>query len=209
MAFVVDIAFRGAEADRRDLAGAHRAYWGRMAACGVLLGGGPWRDGTGELLICAVRDRRTLLRVLRADPYARARVVGEPRIREWDAVTGRAVLAGPERSTGGPGTREDTSASAPPPVRTALTAHERRIAAMMLDGLTNRQIAEALTVSTRAVELHITRLYRKLGIRRRAQLAFAVDRPVPTAESPRQGRSVSTAQPPRQDRPAAPVYDSR
>ncbi|MFE5513002.1 LuxR C-terminal-related transcriptional regulator [Streptomyces sp. NPDC056529] len=193
MPFVVDIAFRGAEADRRDLEGAHRAYWGRMAACGVLLGGGPWRDGTGELLVCAVRDRRTLLRVLRADPYARARVVGEPRIREWDAVTGRALLAGPERSTGGPGTRGGASPPEPPPARTQLTAHERRIAAMVLEGLTNRQIAGTLTVSTRAVELHITRIYRKLGIRRRAQLAAAVDR--------------STAAP---RRPLAPpVYDSR
>ncbi len=193
MPFVVDIAFRGAEADRRDLEGAHRAYWGRMAACGVLLGGGPWRDGTGELLVCAVRDRRTLLRVLRADPYARARVVGEPRIREWDAVTGCALLAGPERSTGGPGTREGTPPPEPPPARTQLTAHERRIAAMVLEGLTNRQIAGTLTVSTRAVELHITRIYRKLGIRRRAQLAAAVDR--------------STAAP---RRPLAPpVHDSR
>ncbi|WP_432088207.1 LuxR C-terminal-related transcriptional regulator [Streptomyces sp. bgisy095] len=193
MPFVVDIAFRGAEADRRDLEGAHRAYWGRMAACGVLLGGGPWRDGTGELLVCAVRDRRTLLRVLRADPYAQARVVGEPRIREWDAVTGRALLAGPERSTSGPGTREGTSPPEPPPAHTQLTAHERRIAAMVLEGLTNRQIAGTLTVSTRAVELHITRIYRKLGIRRRAQLAAAVDR--------------STAAP---RRPLAPpVHDSR
>ncbi|WP_234323329.1 helix-turn-helix domain-containing protein [Streptomyces bikiniensis] len=74
-----------------------------------------------------------------------------------------------------------------------LTAHERRVAAMVLDGLTNKQIAGAFAVSTRAVELHLTRFYRKLGIRRRARLAAAVDR--------------SNAAPRRP--PAPPVYDSR
>ncbi|MEU1228571.1 LuxR C-terminal-related transcriptional regulator [Streptomyces sp. NPDC005828] len=168
---------------------AHRAYWKRMAARGILLGGGPWRDGTGEFLVCEAPDRRTLLRVLYADPYAQAQVIGELRVREWNAVMGHVVLAGLERSTGGAGTHERIRGGAPAPVaplappapaapsaREELTAHERRIATMMLDGLTNKQIAESFTVSTRAVELHITRIYRKLDIRRRAQLAAAIDR---------------------------------
>ncbi|MFB7587829.1 LuxR C-terminal-related transcriptional regulator [Streptomyces sp. NPDC056169] len=160
--FVVELVFRGSETDRSSSGEAHRAYWRRMAARGVLLAGGPWQDGTGELLVCEARDRRTLLRILHADPYARAQVVRELRIREWNAVLGHAALAGPERA-------------APAPVP-ALTAHERRIVTMMLDGLTNKQIAAYFTVSTRAVELHITRIYRKLGIRRRPQLASAIDR---------------------------------
>ncbi|MEV7570833.1 LuxR C-terminal-related transcriptional regulator [Streptomyces tanashiensis] len=176
---------------------AHRAYWKRMAARGILLGGGPWRDGTGEFLVCEAPDRRTLLRILYADPYAQAQVIGELRVREWNAVMGHVVLAGLERSTGGAGTHERIRGggpapvaplaplappsareepTAPPSAREELTAHERRIATMMLDGLTNKQIAESFTVSTRAVELHITRIYRKLDIRRRAQLAAAIDR---------------------------------
>ena len=55
-----------------------------------------------------------------------------------------------------------------------LSAHELRVARMMLDGLTNRQIAEHFMVSPRAVEQHITRIYRKLSISRRAQLAVAL-----------------------------------
>lgn len=192
MAFVVELVFRGNETDRLSFGEAHRTYWKRMAARGILLGGGPWRDGTGELLVCEARDRGTLLRVLYADPYAQAQVVGELRVREWNAVMGHVVLAGLERSTGGAGTHErirgGVTAPAPPAVRPVapvreevavreeLTAHERRIATMMLDGLTNKQIAESFTVSTRAVELHITRIYRKLDIRRRAQLAAAIDR---------------------------------
>ncbi|MFE5943915.1 LuxR C-terminal-related transcriptional regulator [Streptomyces sp. NPDC056480] len=192
VAFVVELVFRGNETDRLSFGEAHRTYWKRMAARGILLGGGPWRDGTGELLVCEARDRGTLLRVLYADPYAQAQVIGELRVREWNAVMGHVVLAGLERSTGGAGTHErirgGVVAPAPPAVREVaavredvavredLTAHERRIATMMLDGLTNKQIAESFTVSTRAVELHITRIYRKLDIRRRAQLAAAIDR---------------------------------
>ncbi|MFF5286198.1 MULTISPECIES: LuxR C-terminal-related transcriptional regulator [Streptomyces] len=189
VAFVVELVFRGNETDRLSFGEAHRAYWKRMAARGILLGGGPWRDGTGEFLVCEAPDRRTLLRVLYADPYAQAQVIGELRVREWNAVMGHVVLAGLERSTGGAGTHERIRGGAPAPVaplappapaapsaREELTAHERRIATMMLDGLTNKQIAESFTVSTRAVELHITRIYRKLDIRRRAQLAAAIDR---------------------------------
>ncbi|WP_055599430.1 LuxR C-terminal-related transcriptional regulator [Streptomyces aureus] len=192
VAFVVELVFRGNETDRLSFGEAHRTYWKRMAARGILLGGGPWRDGTGELLVCEARDRGTLLRVLYADPYAQAQVIGELRVREWNAVMGHVVLAGLERSTGGAGTHErirgGVAAPTPPSVREVaavreevavreeLTAHERRIATMMLDGLTNKQIAESFTVSTRAVELHITRIYRKLDIRRRAQLAAAIDR---------------------------------
>ncbi|WP_369146908.1 LuxR C-terminal-related transcriptional regulator [Streptomyces sp. R44] len=194
VAFVVELVFRGSETDRLSFGEAHRAYWKRMAARGILLGGGPWRDGTGEFLVCEAPDRRTLLRVLYADPYAQAQVVGELRVREWNAVMGHVVLAGLERSIGGAGTHERIRGgvpasltpptppgareepTAPPGAREELTAHERRIATMMLDGLTNKQIAESFTVSTRAVELHITRIYRKLDIRRRAQLAAAIDR---------------------------------
>ncbi|CAM5346705.1 hypothetical protein STANM337S_01196 [Streptomyces tanashiensis] len=194
MAFVVELVFRGNETDRLSFGEAHRAYWKRMAARGILLGGGPWRDGTGEFLVCEAPDRRTLLRILYADPYAQAQVIGELRVREWNAVMGHVVLAGLERSTGGAGTHERIRGggpapvaplappsareepTAPPSAREELTAHERRIATMMLDGLTNKQIAESFTVSTRAVELHITRIYRKLDIRRRAQLAAAIDR---------------------------------
>ncbi|MFF8839868.1 LuxR C-terminal-related transcriptional regulator [Streptomyces sp. NPDC015130] len=166
MPYVVELVFRGSEADRAVLGEAHRTYWRRMAARGILLGGGPWRDGTGELLLCEAHDRRTLLRVLHADPYVRARVVGEPRVREWNAVLGQVAPARPSRPA-------HPARPVTEPVA-ALTPHERRIARMMLDGLTNKQIAASFTVSTRAVELHITRIYRKLDIRRRAQLATVI-----------------------------------
>jgi DNA-binding CsgD family transcriptional regulator len=56
----------------------------------------------------------------------------------------------------------------------ALTASERRIAAMAADGLSNPEIAQALFVTTKTVEAHLSGAYRKLGIRSRAELPAAL-----------------------------------
>jgi DNA-binding CsgD family transcriptional regulator/tetratricopeptide (TPR) repeat protein len=53
---------------------------------------------------------------------------------------------------------------------TKLTAREREIASLALDGASNRAIAAALTVSPRTVEGHLYRIYAKLGITRREEL---------------------------------------
>ena len=63
----------------------------------------------------------------------------------------------------------------PVPVRSeavaSLTHAERRVAELAADGLTNRVIAERLEVTVKAVEWHLSRVYRKLGIRSRDALA--------------------------------------
>jgi DNA-binding CsgD family transcriptional regulator/Tfp pilus assembly protein PilF len=56
----------------------------------------------------------------------------------------------------------------------ALTAAERRTARMASEGLTNRQIAQALFVSARTVEAQLHQAYRKLRITGRAELAAAL-----------------------------------
>jgi DNA-binding CsgD family transcriptional regulator len=53
----------------------------------------------------------------------------------------------------------------------ALTPRERRIATMAAEGLGNREIAEALFITTKTVETHLGRAYRKLDINSRSQLA--------------------------------------
>lgn len=52
-----------------------------------------------------------------------------------------------------------------------LTPHESRIVLLALEGETNRAIAARFNVTQRAVELHLTRVYRKVGISRRVQLS--------------------------------------
>lgn len=56
----------------------------------------------------------------------------------------------------------------------ALTAAERRVARLAADGLTNRQIADRLEVTVKAVEWHLSHVYRKLGIRSRAGLPVSL-----------------------------------
>jgi DNA-binding CsgD family transcriptional regulator len=51
-----------------------------------------------------------------------------------------------------------------------LTAQERRIAAEVARGASNREIAAALFLAPKTVEFHLTRLYRKLGVGSRSQL---------------------------------------
>ena len=52
-----------------------------------------------------------------------------------------------------------------------LTATERRVAGLIADGATNRDAAAALFVSVRTIETHVASIYRKLGVRTRAELA--------------------------------------
>jgi DNA-binding CsgD family transcriptional regulator len=52
-----------------------------------------------------------------------------------------------------------------------LTVVEERIAALVGAGQTNREVAVTLSMSVRPVESHLGRIYRKLGLRSRTELA--------------------------------------
>jgi DNA-binding CsgD family transcriptional regulator len=56
----------------------------------------------------------------------------------------------------------------------ALTASERRVAELALDGKTNKEIAQTLYVTLKTVEVHLSSCYRKLGIGSRRELAEAL-----------------------------------
>jgi DNA-binding CsgD family transcriptional regulator len=56
----------------------------------------------------------------------------------------------------------------------SLTPSERRVAEMAAEGPTNREIAQALFVTPKTVEVHLSRAYRKLGISSRSQLPAAL-----------------------------------
>jgi DNA-binding CsgD family transcriptional regulator len=56
----------------------------------------------------------------------------------------------------------------------ALTATERRVAGMAAEGMSNRAIAQALFVSEKTVETHLSNAYRKLRISARTHLTDAL-----------------------------------
>jgi DNA-binding CsgD family transcriptional regulator len=66
----------------------------------------------------------------------------------------------------------------------ALTAGERRVARMAAGGMTNREIAQALFVTARTVEVHLTNTYRKLDISSRDQLPAGLGAEAPDPPRP-------------------------
>ena len=52
-----------------------------------------------------------------------------------------------------------------------LTPTEERVAGLVAEGRSNKEVADALFVSVRTVEANLTRIYAKLGIRSRTELA--------------------------------------
>ena len=71
----------------------------------------------------------------------------------------------------GPGRRARTELTGP----NALTAAEWRVCRQAVEGRTNRAIAEALFVTEKTIERHLSSAYQKLGIRSRFQLSAAID----------------------------------
>jgi len=60
----------------------------------------------------------------------------------------------------------------------SLTPSERRVAEMAAENLTNKDIAQALFVTPKTVEVHLSSVYRKLEISSRGQLPAALGAPV-------------------------------
>jgi DNA-binding CsgD family transcriptional regulator len=58
--------------------------------------------------------------------------------------------------------------------RDALTASELRVAQLATSGMTSREIAQSLFITTKTVSAHLSHIYRKLDITRREQLTTAL-----------------------------------
>jgi DNA-binding CsgD family transcriptional regulator len=69
-----------------------------------------------------------------------------------------------------------------------LTPTEQRVADLVAEGRSNKEVASELFVSVRTVEANLTRVYAKLGIRSRSELA--------ATRQASDGRSRSPAPPP-------------
>ena len=95
---------------------------------------------------------------------------------------GRAGGRSPESARLAPGERRETRRCGAPAPRDegaapasldALTERERTIAALVAEGLDNREVAGTLYLSEGTVRNHISAMLQKLGLRNRTQLALA------------------------------------
>ena len=104
----------------------------------------------------------------RARNWAKARAALTEALTEFDALGAArwAEKAGADLARL-PGRR--------PAAAGELTETERRVAALVAEGLSNKEVASRLFVSVRAVEANLSRVYAKLGIRSRTELARTFD----------------------------------
>ena len=109
-------------------------------------------------------------RIAAADAAAHAAKVFDRRKLRGSKLTasGRATRISSECGSTTPATRD---ISAPLP----LSNREREIATLVRDGLSNRQIADTLTMSVRTVEGHIYRACNKVGVDNRAELGALIN----------------------------------
>ena len=70
-----------------------------------------------------------------------------------------------------PAKRADLTASSD------LTPQERMVAHLVAGGATNREVAAELFLSVKTIEYHLSRIYRKLGVRSRTELAALLAAP--------------------------------
>jgi class 3 adenylate cyclase/DNA-binding CsgD family transcriptional regulator/lipopolysaccharide biosynthesis regulator YciM len=96
------------------------------------------------------RDARVQLR-------AAAEIFDQLDARPWAERARTELRASGETLTGGDGGEQ-------------LTAQELQIALLVTEGQTNAEVGRALFLSTRTVEFHLSRAYRKLGVSSRTEL---------------------------------------
>jgi DNA-binding CsgD family transcriptional regulator len=126
-----------------------------------------WADQDGEALLEAADTWMRLGDLVAAgDAAAQAADVHRRQGRQGSALSAAAVA---ERLAGRSGARTPALATAARPL--PLTAREREIVTLAARGLSNRTIAERLTVSVRTVEGHLYRAGLKLGVSERTALA--------------------------------------
>ena len=72
---------------------------------------------------------------------------------------------------GGKPVARQSSKQTEAPARSALTRRQREIAALVVQGLSNREIASALVIAQRTAEGHVEHILAKLGFTSRTQIA--------------------------------------
>jgi ATP/maltotriose-dependent transcriptional regulator MalT len=124
-----------------------------------------------EMTFDLARTRLVAGEVLRR--FRRPVQAREPLLAAWRAFT--ALSADPwtartaaELAAAG---HRFSAAGAQPPLVEQLTSQELQVARAIGEGMSNVEAAAALFLSRKTIEAHLTRVYRKLGVRSRSDLA--------------------------------------
>ena len=104
--------------------------------------------------------------------------------------------------------RRELSKIATRPAVAGLTGTERRVATLVAQGLTNREVASAMFITANTVQTHVQHIFRKLGMRSRTELAAHVLSAPVSATAARQPSASSQPRRPRRS-PKHPAESGR
>jgi DNA-binding CsgD family transcriptional regulator len=120
------------------------------------------------------RAHRQAELVVRTGPVA---VTSCERVIDHGEVVGAVIRFDPPSDA-----RGGFDAAGPAPRRERLTSTESEVTLLVSQGMTNRQVAESLSMSPYTVDSHLRSIYRKLDVNSRVEMTRAVlDRPTRTA----------------------------
>jgi DNA-binding CsgD family transcriptional regulator/tetratricopeptide (TPR) repeat protein len=178
----------------------------RSAASRFLDLGYPLEEARTRLALGRVEIRRHRPAVAETELRQALRICRRTKAQPWLALVNEELDGLGSNAVGVPGAGVNAgvgaggvsgplptgAAPAPPPV--VLTRVERQVTKLVASGATNREISRSLYVSVKTVEATLTRIYRKLGIRSRVDLArlfnqFEESAAHGHAELPHQGRA--------------------
>jgi DNA-binding CsgD family transcriptional regulator len=143
--------------------------------------GCPWPAAYARWRLAEALLERGVPREEAAAPLRQAwatarRLRARPLLAEVELLARRARIAlAPEPAPAG----EGQSAAAPPASpghELGLTPREREVLALVAEGRTNRQIAQALFISDKTASVHVSNILAKLGVANRAEAAATVHR---------------------------------
>ncbi|MFC8127427.1 AAA family ATPase [Streptomyces sp. NPDC057302] len=134
---------------------------------GVFAGLGlPVEEGRTQLLRGRVERRRRRAAAARTAWESARTLFEDAEARPWTALANDHLT----HLTG----QASTPSAAAGPTAPRLTEHELRLAELVRTGATNQEAAQQMFISVKTVETVLSRIYRKLGIRSRTQLAAAL-----------------------------------
>ncbi len=109
--------------------------------------------------------------------WATARELGaQPLLAEVEALARRARIALAPEPVGADAADSSLAQSRAPGHKLGLTPREREVLALVAEGRTNRQIAQALFISEKTASVHVSNILAKLGVANRAEAAATVHR---------------------------------